>query len=190
METLIIQEKKKSVITDVILLIIFGLVPLFFLIKWMLSSYEDRLFIIFLMLVTLVFPCVVISGYIWDVKQKIVLYKSGIRLCYGRNIIDILHGEGMFSIPPDLEISWTRVTGFLLDVYEHNEPVEGGGYSAVKKYSLLIMIKNKEEWLYDTLEPRRNYYAVGLGKYKESPQEILEICEKFQEDIKDDTSLL
>ncbi|WP_169234635.1 hypothetical protein [Chryseobacterium antibioticum] len=108
MESITITERKKSVITDSILLTLFAVVPLFFLVKWLILAEDGRIFIIFLIIVTLFFPVVVISGYIWDVKQRIILSEDGIRLCYGRNFVDIIHFEGGFSIPPDHTIPGLR----------------------------------------------------------------------------------
>ncbi|MGN7757206.1 hypothetical protein ACTJIV_06990 [Chryseobacterium sp. 22532] len=183
METIIITEKKKSIVTDSIILIIFCAVPLFFLIKWLILAEEGRIFIIFLIIVTLFLPVVVISGYIWDVKQKIMISKDGIKLCYGRNFVDIMHFEGSFSIPSDNEILWTEITGFQIDAYERREPTEGGGYTTLTKYSLMVKMKNKERGPFDFEKSSRNYYSIGLGKFEEHPNTILKICEDYQRKI-------
>lgn len=184
MESTIISERKKSVITDSILLFIFGAVPLFFLIKWLILADDGRIFIIFLIIVTLFFPVVIISGYIWDVKQKIILSEHGIKLCYGRNFVDIMHFEGSFTIPPDHEIPWTEITGFDISIYEHQVPTEGGGYATSTKYSLIIKIKNKDREFPDIEKFTKNYYSVGLGKFDEHPNTILSICEEFKRNLK------
>ncbi|EJL71840.1 hypothetical protein [Chryseobacterium populi] len=183
METIIISERKKSVITDAVLMVIFCIVPLFFFIKWWFAVREDHIFIVFLILLTLVFPMVMVSGYLWDIKKKIILSKAGMKIRYGRNIVDILHGEGTFNILPDLDVSWNKISGFFIDRCERKEPTEGGGYSTVTKYSLLIKIRDREKALYNFKETGENYYSVGLGKFSESPGEILEICERFQQNI-------
>lgn len=184
MESITITERKKSVITDSILLTLFCVVPLFFLVKWLILAEDGRIFIIFLIIVTLFFPVVVISGYIWDVKQRIILSEDGIRLCYGRNFVDIMHFEGGFSIPPDHIISWTKIAGFHIDVYERQEPTEGGGYTTLTKYSLIVKLKNKEKESadFETFSP--NYHSIKLGKFEEHPNTIVEICEDFQRNIK------
>jgi hypothetical protein len=184
METVIISERKKSVITDSVLLFIFGAVPLFILLKWLILADDGRVFIIFLIIVTLFFPVVVLSGYIWDVKQKIILSGDGIKLCYGRNFVDIMHFEGSFTIPPDDQIPWDTITGFDINIYEYQVPAEGGGYSTSTKYSLIIKLKNIDREFADSEPFSRNYYAVGLGKFDEHPHTIVSICEKFQRDLK------
>jgi len=183
METIIITEKKKSLITDSILLFIFCAVPLFFLLKWLILAEEGRIFVIFLIMVTLFLPVVIISGYIWDVKQKIIVSKDGIKLCYGRNFVDIMHFEGRFSIPPDNEIPWTEITGFQIDAYERREPTEGGGYTTSTKYSLMVKIKNTNRGISDFEKYSKNYYSIGLGKFEEHPNTILKICEDYQQEI-------
>ena len=184
METIIIMEKKKSITTDVILVAIFAVVPLFFLIKWLILADEGLVFIIFFIVVTLFFPSVVISGYIWDVRQKIVLTKSGITLHFGRNIIDIMHWAGSFSIRPHQEVFWTEIDAFQIDAYECRESVEGGGYSTFMKYNLLIQIKNKDKVVFNFEKFSPKYYTISLTKFKETPNEILEICERFLQNIK------
>ncbi|SHG08782.1 hypothetical protein [Chryseobacterium sp. OV279] len=183
METIIITERKKSVITDSILLTVFCVVPLFFLIRWLFLVDEGRIFIIFLIIVTLFFPVVVVSGYIWDVKQKIILSEDSIKLCYGRNFVDIMHFEGGFSIPADHETPWSKVKGFHIDVYERQEPTEGGGYSTTTKYSLIVKIKNKDRNDGDFVKFSPNYYGISLGKFEEHPNTILNICEDYMKNV-------
>lgn len=183
MQTIVIKERKKSVITDSVLMIVFGVVPLFFLIKWLILADEGSIFIVFLIIVTLFFPVVLISGYIGDVQQKIILSQYGIKLCYGRNFVDIMHFEGSFTIPPDNEIPWTEVTGFQIDIYERREPAEGGGYTTLTKYSLLIKVKDKGPA--DLEKFSNKYYSCKLGKFEEHPQTILEICEHYQQNVID-----
>ncbi|ANF52310.1 hypothetical protein A0O34_18095 [Chryseobacterium glaciei] len=188
MEAVIISERKKSVVTDIILVTIFGLVPLFFFIKWLISSDDvaGSICISVLIIAILFFPIVVISGYIWDVKQKIVLSEAGIKLCYGRNIVDILHGEGSFRIFPDNEIHWNKITGFDISSEERREATEGGGYSTTIRYSLLIKIQNPKVVVYNAQEFKINYSTIRLGKFKEPPNEILGICERFQKSIQNE----
>lgn len=181
METVIIKERKKSVITDSILMIAFGVVPLFFLIKWLLSADEGIIFIVFLILVTLFFPVVLISAYILDAQQKIILSEYGIKLCYGRNFVDIMHFEGSFTIPPDHEIPWDKVAGFQMDIYEQREPTEGGGYMTSTKYGLLIKVKDKG--VADPEKFSKNCYSFKLGKFEEHPKTIVEICERYQRNV-------
>jgi len=50
-----------------------------------------------------IFPLVVLAGYIWDVKKKIILSPQGIKLCYGCNIVEMLNTENQQKavvIPP------------------------------------------------------------------------------------------
>ncbi|SFM99687.1 hypothetical protein SAMN05421594_0222 [Chryseobacterium oleae] len=188
METIIITERKKSIITDSILLTVFCVVPLFFLIRWLFLVDEGRIFIVFLIIVTLFLPVVTISGYIWDVKQKIILSEGGIQLCYGRNFVDIMHFEGGFSIPAAHETPWSNVTGFHIDAYERQEPTEGGGYSTTIKYSLIVKIKNKDRSDGDFVKFSPDYYGISLGKFEEHPNAILAICEEYQKNIKREES--
>ena len=183
METIIITERKKSIITDLILLTLFGGVPLFFLVKWLILADEGKIFIIFFIIVTLFFPIVTLFGYIWDVKQRIILSEDGIKLCYGRNFVDIMHFEGSFSIPADHEIPWSKVTGFHIDAYERREPSEGGGYTTITKYSLIVILKNKEKGDADFEKFSPNYYAIRLGKFEEHPDTIASICENYRKQI-------
>lgn len=180
MESITISERRKSVITDAVLVTLFGAVPLFFLIKWLIEADEGRGFIIFLMIVALFFPMVVLAGYIWDVKQKIILSEAGVKLCYGRNIVDIMHSEGRFAIPPDHEIPWHTIAGFDIVSFERREPAEGGGYSTVTKSDLIIKLKDTDRIFLDFDQPKKKYYGVGLGKFKEQPHTILKMCEEFQ----------
>jgi hypothetical protein len=186
METVIISEKEKSLVTDVILVTIFGLVPAFFFIKWFLLSDDigGSICIMVLIIAILFFPIVVLCGYIWDVKQEIILSKTGIKLCYGRNIVDILHGDGTFKISPAEEMPWNEIIGFDINGEERREPTEGGGYSTTIRYSLLIKLQNTEKVIYNVREFKKNYYSIRLGKFKEHPNQILEICEKFQQNNK------
>ncbi|MCT2564119.1 hypothetical protein [Chryseobacterium herbae] len=185
METIIITERKKSIITDSILLTLFGAVPLFFLVKWLILADEGKIFIIFLIIVTLFFPVVVVSGYIWDVKQRIILSEDSIKLSYGRNFVDIMHFEGGFSIPDDHEIPWSKVTGFHIDAYERQEPTEGGGYTTITRYSLIVTLKNKEKGEADFEKFSPNYYAIRLGKFEEHPNTIALICEDYRNKIEE-----
>jgi len=183
MENVIISERKKSVITDFVLLFIFGAVPLFFLVKWLILADDGKIFIIFLIMVTLFFPVVVISGYIWDVKQKIILSADGIKLCYGRNFVDIMHFEGSFTIPPDNQIPWDTISGFDISTYESQVPTEGGGYSTSIKQSLVIKLKNKDRKFPDFEQLTKNYYTVKLGKFDQHPDTILRTCEEFEQNL-------
>ncbi|WP_223609201.1 hypothetical protein [Chryseobacterium sp. OSA05B] len=183
METIIITERKKSVITDSILLTLFGGVPLFFLVKWLILADEGKIFIIFLIIVTLFFPIVTLFGYIWDVKQSIILSEDRIKLCYGRNIVDIMHFEGAFSIPDEHKIPWSKVTGFHIDAYERQEPTEGGGYTTSTKFSLIVTLKNKEKGEADFEKFNPKYYAIRLGKFEEHPNTIAAICENYRKQI-------
>ncbi|MFN1216080.1 hypothetical protein ACKW6Q_03750 [Chryseobacterium kwangjuense] len=177
MESTVISEKKKSVITDIILLILFGGVPLFFLIKWLIQVNEGRGFIIFLIIVALFFPLVYIGAYIFDVKRKIILSEDGVRLCYGRNVVSVMNSGGSFAIPPDAVIPWSTITEFDIAGAERREPVEGGGYATTKYYDLIIKIRNFDK-------PGNNYYALELGRFEEHPDTILKICRKFQQNLK------
>jgi len=183
METVIISERKKSLTTDLILIGIFCVIPLIFLIQWLISDAESRVFVIFLMMMTFIFPCVAISGYIWDVKQKLVLSENGIKLHYGRNIVNFFNGEKSFTLFPDKVILWNEITGFEISSYDSREAVEGGGYNTVTKYSLIIKIRNTDKAVFNFQEFKNNYYSVMLGKFEENPNKILEICENFQRQI-------
>lgn len=176
MESMVISERKKSIITDSVLVILFGAVPIFFLVKWLVQVDEGKGFIIFLIIVALFFPLVYIGAYIFDVKRKIILSDEGVRLCYGRNVASMMNSGGSFTIPPDTVIPWSIITGFDIAGSERREPVEGGGYTMITKYDLIIKIRDFDK-------PGNNYYALELGRFEEHPDIILKICEEFQENL-------
>ena len=174
MEPIIITEREKNILSDVILTVIIFFVPICFLI-WALIDLNGSGFVIFFICVLLIIPGFIVAGYIWDVKAKIILSKEGVVISYGRSIYDIVNFEARFRIPPDSIIPWEQLAGFKIESVSHVSSDGSDGTSSVKTNHYLFI------HLVDRDKSTGDYSCViRLRRFDKTPRETLALCEQFQ----------
>lgn len=112
METIIMAERKRKYIADLIILAILLTGALISFMK-----YSALLpFIIFIVL--LIIPSIGIARYLWNVPSKIELSKDQMAIYYGRSILDDEYFEGSFTFPSVVKLKWENVADFDIESYE------------------------------------------------------------------------
>jgi hypothetical protein len=165
METIIIAERKRKYIAD---LIIFAIL----LTGVLISLISDPLLsIIFIIL--LIIPSVGIVKSLWNVPSKIELSKDAMVISYGRSILENAESGGSFAFPSILKLEWKNIADVDIKSYTYETFGGGDAGTITTNYEYLIITCSN----IDNLSPNTNQrYTVVLNRFEKTPEEILAIC--------------
>jgi hypothetical protein len=170
LETVVFTEKKKSIIADLIVMVLFVVLPIgwFIYIAVELSHSETDSsigFPIFFICILLIPLIVVVAGYAWDIKAEITLSNDSLTIFYGRKIFDFV------PMRPKDVILWNKIEEITLTTHSYESSSEGGGSTKITNYSLFVSGK-------------RVRYSLGLNnRFEQSPDEILKLCNQYLEEF-------
>jgi hypothetical protein len=172
METIIMAERKRKYMADLIIFAILLTGGLISIIKYS-ASLPSIIFI-----TSLIIPSVGIVKYLWDVPSKIELSKDEMVIYYGRSILEDANSGGSFAFPSIVKLKWENITDFDIKSYTYHTRDNGGDRGAVTtNYEYLIITGSN----IDHLDPNTSQrYTVVLNRFEKTPEEILAICKQFQ----------
>ncbi|MGF6847979.1 hypothetical protein QFZ51_003214 [Chitinophaga sp. W3I9] len=172
METIIIAERKRKYIADLIIFAILLAGGLISIIQYS-ASLPSIIFI-----VSLIIPSVGIVKYLWDVPSQIKLSEDEMVIYYGRSILEDVDARGSFAFPSIVKLKWGNIADFDVKSYTYCIPDNGGDRGAITtNYEYLIITLSN----IDNLNPNSNQrYTVVLNHFEKTPEEILAICKQFQ----------
>lgn len=173
METIIIAERERKYVAD---LIIFAIL----LTGALVSLISDSPLLSMLFLVLLIIPLIRIVKYLWDVPSKMELSKDELVIYYGRSILEDVDARGSFTFPSIVKLKWENISNFDIKSFTYHTPDNGGDRGAITThYEYLIITGNNM----DNLHPNTNRrYTVVLNHFEKTPEEILAICKQFQKE--------
>lgn len=171
METIIIAERKRKYVAD---LIIFSIL----LTGSLVSLISDSPLLSMIFLVSLIIPLIGIVKYLWDVPSKMELSKDELLIYYGRSILEDVDSGGSFTFPSIVKLKWENISNFDIKSFTFHTPDNGGDRGSVTTdYEYLIITVSDLE----NLNPNTNQrYTVVLNRFEKTPEEILTICKQFQ----------
>lgn len=173
METIIIAERKRKYVAD---LIIFAIL----LTGALVSLISDSPLLPMLFLVSLIIPLIGIVKYLWDVPSKMELSKDELVIYYGRSILEDVDSGGSFTFPSIVKLKWEHISNFDIKSFTYHTLDNGGDRGTITtNYEYLIITGNN----IDNLNPNTNRrYTVVLNHFEKTPEEILAICKQFQKE--------